>query len=1038
MGRDMRDSYREWTRGGRGGEPDGYERPADRGGRYQPYDDYDDRSGPRSRPGGSNGSGRGNGRNGVPADSGGRRAGGFIKPPIVRDEDDDAPSGRRSAPSYAGDSRGPSRPPSNPRTRGRAARDDSDEYERVTAGPGRGRRSMASMAREMSRQFSAMMSRTGRAIRDAGSPPREMTPPPSRRVAIPPEIVQELGSRPYRRSRARLLARKWRLGRVGPNPIVFAVGVAAMLLLTLVIVFAGGAGGVYAVNYYQYHLADIQGIANLKNQQSSEIFDRNGQLLYTVHDDNGYQYYVALSQISEKVQWATIDTEDRTFYSNIGVDFVGTARAALTDLRAGGAAQGGSTITQQVVKNIVLHDTAKALQRKINEAILAIGVTQQYTKAQILEMYLNTIPYGDQNIGIEAAARNYFGLQPKTMPDGTVETAAQQLTWAQAGLLAGLPNAPTLYLPIQYSCSKAPCPMSSWDQPFVNNECGNFIPSFGPEWYLTHGHEWLDYCRAAEVLGNVEKYGLPASDGTFTQDDFNTAMQQVQQMLEQQQIFHWAGRNNGSAVNGIKLAPSFVDYVVQQLGDNWGIANLETGGYKIWTTLDYNLEKYAEQDMQYYIDQPHKNPWYPVGGCGPGGALDCPLATAKNAHDGALIAMDQRTGDILAMVGSDNYNSNDPRVAGKYNVVISPRSMGSATKPVVYATAFQMGWTPGVMLQDQPICFPVPLMDSNNKPVTTPSAPSCKGWYSPTNYEVKNFSGLFPARYMLGNSLNIGATETMSFVGDAPATAGPFLAMAQRLGIDTFQQKDMGPSTALGTQVMPLMELTGAYATFANAGRRALPRIILRIEGPDGQVLYPTPQTPPVPPTYQVISPQAAYMITSILTDNLARAQDFGSVKNPLHWEPSRGENYTMALAAKTGTSSGANGPVDIVTVGYSPFMTLGVWLGNADGSSMAGDIIGIAGAGYVFHDVMLWAMLNYHWPQNAQFPIPPGMALGEFNCNTGLAPYQNEPQADLTCTARPFAPGSKDLYDEYPLQPGVLARPDKDWYIVGQEFRQS
>jgi len=358
------------------------------------------------------------------------------------------------------------------------------------------------------------------------------------------------------------------------------------------------------VNYYQSHLADIQAIANLKSQASSEIFDRNGVPLYTVRNDQGFNYYVPLSQISEKLQWATIDTEDHTFYANIGVDFQSTLRAVTVDIKAGATSQGASTITQQVVKNLVLKDTTKVLQRKVNEAILAIGVTQQYTKAQVLEMYLNTIPYGDQNAGIEAAARNYFGLTPKTLPDGTLLTANQQLSWAQAALLAGLLNAPTLYLPIQYSCEKAPCPQSQWDDPYVQGqECVTFKQDFGPEWYLTKGHEWLDYCRALTVLQSVQTWGMPGAAGQLTDADYQQAKQDLVTMLTKQQIYHWAGRSNGSATNGTtKLAPHFVDYVVQQLADNWGIDNLETKGYRIYTTLDYSLQKFAEQDLVKYIN----------------------------------------------------------------------------------------------------------------------------------------------------------------------------------------------------------------------------------------------------------------------------------------------------------------------------------------------------------------------------------------------------------------------------------------------------
>lgn len=884
----------------------------------------------------------------------------------------------------------------------------------------------------MSRQLSSVMSRTARAVRDAGDPrPRPMTPPPRPRVSLPPELQAKLanqGDAPYRRSRTRLLARKWRLGRVPPNPLLYVGGIITFALLALIVVFAGGAGGVYAVNYYQYHLADIQAIANLNAQASSKIFDRNGRLLYTVHNDQGFNYYVPLSQISQKLQWATIDTEDHTFYSNVGIDFQSTLRALTVDLNKGGASQGASTITQQLVKNMVLHDTTKAVQRKINEAILAIGVTQQYTKAQVLEMYLNTIPYGDQNEGIEAAATNYFGLQQKKLPDGTFETANQQLSWAQAALLAGLPNAPTLYLPIQYSCSKAPCAQSNWADPYVpGQECVNFKSDFGPDWYLTEGHEWLDYCRALTVLQGVQAWGMPASAGQLSDADYNQAKQDLVNILSNQQIYHWAGQGhaNGSAANGIKLAPHFVDYVVEQLADNWGITNLETSGYQIYTTLDYSLQKYAEDDLDHYINHNYTEPFYPNNGV-PNAWPPLSDPSNANAHNGALVAMNQYTGDILAMVGSVNYNSKDPHVLGSNNITTSTfRSMGSSTKPIVYATAFQMGWDPGIMLQDIPICHPFPVPTTGGPDA---AAPSCKGWYVPHDYEEANFSGTFPLRYHLDDSLNIGATEAMSFVGERPNYAQNILSMAQRLGITTLDNAAMGPTTVLGTQDIPLLQLTGAYATFANLGKRAEPRSILRIVDANGNVLYPTSQTPKEPQTTQVISPEAAYMITNILTDNDARTPAFKQ-ENPLTLWP---QYPNFALTGKTGTSSGATGPLDIVTMGYSPYMTLGVWIGNTDGNDpLTPGVIGVTGAGYIFHDVMLWALKNYNWPTDAQFPVPPDIARGSFNCNTGLAPYKGDTSKSLSCPVRTFAPNSMNPYYHNGNYSGSY--PDNDIYIQGQ-----
>lgn len=246
----------------------------------------------------------------------------------------------------------------------------------------------------------------------------------------------------------------------------------------------------------------------------------------------------------------------------------------------------------------------------------------------------------------------------------------------------------------------------------------------------------------------------------------------------------------------------------------------------------------------------------------------------------------------------------------------------------------------------------------------------------------------------------------------------------------------MGPTTALGTQAIPLIELTNAYAAMANSGKHVPYRAILRIEDSAGNSW-----TAPTPKPAQVISPQAAYMLTSILSDDKARIPAFNT-PNPLDFP-------NFQVASKTGTGSGKNGPSDIVTIGYSPYLAVGVWVGNANNADMASHILGIAGAGYIFHDVMQWAMKNYKWTGPTSFPIPSGMAMGAFGCNAGLAPYQGEASASTGGTGNTGGNGTsnttnvpKCIYrDDIPSRgvyvygpdPGVPT-PNIDWYIQGQQ----
>lgn len=831
-------------------------------------------------------------------------------------------------------------------------------------------------------------------------------------------------------------ARKWRLGRVRPNPIGYAITVALLVIAAVAAAGAGGAGGFYALSYYNQHRAQIQAIADLRNAQNTVIYDRNGTVLYQATGDQGFNIYVPFDHLNKQLQTATIDTENHSFYQDIGIDFTALARSGVADLKAGGAAQGASTITQQLVKNIVIDNRSKTVQRKINEAILAYGVTLNYEKWQILEMYLNTIDYGDQNLGIEAAAQNYFGLQVKTNPDGSKTFANQQLTLPEIALLVGLPNEPTTLLPVQYSCDNAPCQTNKWDNPCVGDPSASGCV-FNDNYDVgKNGHEWLDWRRARDVLGSMLRYG------DISQSQYDTALNQVKTILVNQGVKDWRTSNSSGAVRGVlKRAPSFVDYIMQQLRDDFNVARPETAGLKVYTTLDYNLQQTAESTIDNYINKTHTLAWSSY--CGGQGA-NCtrpPLSApgsqgGGNAHDAALTAIDPRTGDILAMVGTANYGDPNPLVGGYNNVATAPRSLGSSVKPVIYSTAFQMGWYPGLMLQDQPVCFPNPTGD--NTP--DPAAPNCKGFYVPHNFEENSFSGNAPIRVMLANSLNVPATEALSFVGGDPATSTNVLAMANRLGIQTWKKGAIGPTTALGAQNTRLIDLTSAFSTFANGGVRATPRSILKIERADGTQLWPVPpaQVPAQPQLARVISPEAAYEITSVLTDNQARGADFND-NNPLFFDdptvPANNLNFP-AVAAKTGTAQGKNAPTDIVTMGYSPYMALGVWMGNADGTELVPGIIGIAGAGYIFHDVMAWAIQNYHWPTTSRFAIPADMAQGIFNCSDGLAPHKGETMGE--CVRDTSHPGSVNLYAGFNPPFGTDRRVNQDWYIKGQEPLES
>ncbi|HEX8996320.1 MAG TPA: transglycosylase domain-containing protein [Ktedonobacterales bacterium] len=1072
MGRDSRGgSYDDDQRGGGGPRENPYGRPSRASGERSVPPNPTSRTGmtrgrsapsdPRSDPNGR--------RNG---------SGGLIRPAGPPDGGYDGPPRRASRP---GDT-----PPRGPRAdSGRQPRaprgEDYDDGNRGTGSYSTRGRSVGERARDlsksMSRQLSSMMESARGAMRGqrGGAPGRgESGYAPSVAMgAVGPETPGENPLPSYRRSRLRLRARKWRLGRRNPHAMWYAIGFALTAALIVSLLGAGGGGAFYAVSYYNQHQADIAAVASSAAVGSTTIYDRNGNVLYTVPKATGVNIYLSYGNgpdqgdISSKVINATVATEDHTFWdaTNIGIDWTSIFRSLLVDASSGGAAQGGSTITQQLVKNLVLHDRTKAIQRKINEAILSIGITESgtYPKWKILEMYLNTIDYSDGNLGIEAAAENYFGLQPikDTTKCGTVTFAKprtcwanQQLDWAQIAMLVGVPNAPTEFKPSQFSCD-APsgknvavataCPISSWDNPCIgdpndllNAQC--YPDGIGPDGfhYTSSGHEWLVYRRAAVVLDSLHRYGY------IDQATYDSSLAEVKSILLNHKVGSHLGGSAGAVFGVTKLAPHFVDYVLDDvLPNDFGIQDPNAEGIRVYTTLDLALDEYAITRAQYYIEKPHTLEWpnY-AGGCS--SCIQPSLANSANIHNTAEVAMDPRTGDILAMVGSVDYTSLDAKVKGFYNVAISPnRSMGSSTKPLVYATAMQMGWTPGMIMQDIPTCFPGDgsIIDpTTKKPALDTVAQGCPGYYVPHNYDAGSFSGHIPLRYALANSLNVPATQTMEFVGASPSTSGAFLAEAQRMGVTTLTKNNMGPSTALGTQNISLLQLTNAYAVFADQGKHVQPRSVLEILDPYGKVWYQAGQ----PQATQVLSPQVAYEMTSILSDTRARVPDF-NFWNPLEFndpnDPTQ-HGYTPddvlgfpAVAAKTGTSQGINGPRDIVTMGYSPYMALGVWAGNSDSSDLNQHIIGIAGAGYIFHDIMEWAIKHYNWPKGTQFPLPNGMARGVFNCTSGLAPYAGQTQSQACDNQTdPQASQPMNIWAAY----GYVPRPNEDWYLQGQQWVHS
>lgn len=564
---------------------------------------------------------------------------------------------------------------------------------------------------------------------------------------------------------------------------------------------------------------DLDVLSTRKISESTKILDRTGNTV--LHDLNPdvTRDIEPLSSISPNIINATIAIEDSDFYNHHGISLSGIARSILTDIRTGSLAQGGSTITQQVVKNTIL-TTKKSMIRKIHEVILAVKLEAKYTKDEILELYFNNSPYGGTLYGVEAAARAFFGK------------SAKDVTLAEAAYLAALPQSPTRY------------------SPYGNNR--------------DELEERKDY-----VLERMQKLGM---------------ISETEKAAAQKEVVIFAPQSANSII-----APHFVFYIEQYLEEKYG-PDAVTDGMVVTTTLDVDLQRAAE-------------------------AIVKPYALANkdrfNAENAALVAIDPKTGQILSMVGSRDYF--DKEIDGNYNIALAKRQPGSSFKPFVYAAALEKGYTPQTAIFDLPTQFSTACQPNDIDKGEYPC-------YAPGNYDDK-FRGPMTFMTALAQSINIPAVKVMYLAG-----IGNVIDLATRMGISTLgAAKEYGLSLALGAGEVKLLDLTSAYGVFAADGIRNPPTGILKVESASGKVLE---EYTPAPE--QVLDAGVARDISYMLSNNEARFPEYDAV-NPFNIP---GHD----VAAKTGTT---NEYRDAWTIGYTPYIAVGVWAGNNDNTPMVKEIAG-------------------------------------------------------------------------------------------------
>ncbi len=616
-----------------------------------------------------------------------------------------------------------------------------------------------------------------------------------------------------------------RFGLIGVN--VLAVAVALMLII------------------FSFQLPSDAEIAQYKPTASTKIYDRNGVLLQDVSGDQK-RTVIDSKDIPQALKDATVAIEDRSFYTHGGIDIRAILRSIAADIIRHRTSQGGSTITQQLVRN-AFDDigTKKNVIRKIKEAMAAIKFERTHTKDQILTLYMNEIPYGGNNYGIQSAAQTYYNKSAKDLdPNSTTDPNEKAKIYAQIATLVALPQSPTYY-----------------------------------NLYGTHTDQTKT--RRNTVLDKMVQQGYLKQDvaDKAKSDDIADGLNKTPQNI---------------------LAPHFVYTVREQLvdlfgGGTEGERKLASGGYKITTTLDIEKQKAAEKII----------------------ANDAPgIFKSTKASNAALVSTDATNGQVLAMVGSVDFNN---KQFGSVNVTTSQRQPGSSFKPLVYATLFKKGWSPGSTLFDL----------EGHYDQSTPNVV----W--PHDYNGGD-AGPLTVRGALARSENIAAIKAQALAGTPDS-----VNTAKDLGISTLSTPDKyGLAMVLGAAEVKMVDMVGAYGAFGDGGVLHPTSMILKVEDNRGQVVQEWKDQPK-----NVLDPGIAYEITDILKDNDAKAPVFGS-RSPLYFSDRQ-------VADKTGTTSDFR---DAWTIGYTPQVVTAVWVGNNDNAQMTHSGAGAMAAAPIFHDYMVQA----------------------------------------------------------------------------------
>ncbi len=749
-------------------------------------------------------------------------------------------------------------------------------------------------------------------------------------------------------------------------------------------------------------LPNIDNREALFASQSTIIYDREGGELYTIHAEEN-RFEIPLEKIPNSVIYATIAAEDDQFFQHPGFDVDGIAAALLSELGIG-PPRGGSTITQQFVKNAYL-SPERSYWRKLQELLLAVKLENHFSKNEILELYLNRIPYGSNAYGIEAAAQTFF------------DKHAEDLTLAESAILAGLPQAPSRYSP--YSDNRAALTGSCGDPASgtVLPESGKLtlqLTTKGKVWLriLTDGtkqREWtakegetakFTFTGNFQVLSGNDNFKLTVSDAEINTPptrNFTIARAELPELFVNDAVVtqtkcespsdpsYRAGRKDYVLNRMLTLgfidqaeydtawqatfdlvfqpyrepirAPHFVFFVRDILEAKYGKDLVERGGLRVFTTLNPKLQSAAEDYITSYF--PHDTD--------KDGNPENWQYNRFGATNASLLAVDNTTGQILTMVGSRDYfevlQENGYGNDGAVNLTTRPRQPGSSFKPFAYTAAFLAGYSPATVLWDVKTKF---------------------GSYEPENYDGK-FKGPLSIRRAIGGSRNIPAVKIAVLVGEKA-----IVELARKMGLTSLADDERyGPTISLGTGEIPMLEMVTGYMTFARGGERITPTPILKITDSQGNLIeeYEKPLNPE-----QVLDPVIAYLTTHILSDPGSRPAGWNGYLNL----PDRPN------AAKTGTANKRISaevilPGDTWTIGYTPQITAAAWVGNNDGSPMGVLANGLASASPIWNNFMKTAHSQPKYAEVKTFPVPDGIVQRSVSRLTGKIPTDTTPAEQIT-----------------------------------------